>query len=64
MWPSRRGQARTRRYAEMHDVTLIGELLAVAAISICLLFIVADMGHPERAWHLMPGIGRFNWPIS
>lgn len=49
---------------EMHDVTLIGELLAVSAIALCLLFIVVDMGHPERAWHLIPGIGRFNWPVS
>jgi molybdopterin-containing oxidoreductase family membrane subunit len=49
---------------EMHDVTLVGELLAVSAIAICLMFIVVDMGRPERAWHLMPGIGRFNWPVS
>lgn len=49
---------------EMHDVVLIGELLAVAAIAVCLMFIVADMGRPDRFWHIMPGIGRFNWPIS
>lgn len=49
---------------EMHDVTLVGELLAVAAIALSLLFIVVDMGHPERAWHLIPGVGRFNWPVS
>jgi molybdopterin-containing oxidoreductase family membrane subunit len=49
---------------EMHDVVLIGELLAVAAIAVCLMFIVADMGRPDRFWHIIPGIGRFNWPIS
>ncbi|MGZ3419804.1 MAG: sulfate reduction electron transfer complex DsrMKJOP subunit DsrP [Polyangiales bacterium] len=49
---------------EMHDVVLIGELLAVAAIFVCLLFIVVDMGRPDRFWHIIPGIGRFNWPIS
>jgi Ni/Fe-hydrogenase subunit HybB-like protein len=49
---------------EMHDVTLIGELLAVAAIFMCLLFIVVDMGRPDRFWHIMPGLGRFNWPVS
>jgi len=49
---------------EMHDVTLIGELLAIAAIFMCLLFIVVDMGRPDRFWHIMPGIGRFNWPVS
>lgn len=49
---------------EMHDVVLIGEILAIAAIVMCLLFIVVDMGRPDRFWHIMPGLGRFNWPIS
>ena len=49
---------------EMHDVVIIGELLAVAALVMCLLFVVADLGRPDRFWHLMPGIGKFNWPIS
>ncbi|WP_438013627.1 sulfate reduction electron transfer complex DsrMKJOP subunit DsrP [Sorangium sp. So ce315] len=49
---------------EMHDVVILGELLAIAAIVVCLLFIVADMGRPDRFWHILPGIGRFNWPIS
>ncbi len=49
---------------EMHDVVLVGELLAVAAIVVCILFIAVDMGRPDRFWHIIPGIGRFNWPIS
>ncbi len=49
---------------EMHDVVIIGELLAVAAIVMCLAFVVADLGRPDRFWHMLPGIGRFNWPIS
>ncbi|MFB6264252.1 MAG: sulfate reduction electron transfer complex DsrMKJOP subunit DsrP [Bradymonadaceae bacterium] len=49
---------------EMHDVVIVGELLAVAAIVMSLMFVVVDLGHPERFWHLIPGIGRFNWPIS
>jgi molybdopterin-containing oxidoreductase family membrane subunit len=49
---------------EMHDVVIIGELLAISAIVIALLFVVADMGRPDRFWHLIPGIGRMNWPIS
>ncbi len=47
---------------EMHDVVIIGELLAVAAIVVSLLFVVVDMGRPDRFWHIIPGIGRFNWP--
>lgn len=49
---------------EMHDVTIVGELVAIAAISLCLAFIVVDMGRPDRFWHILPGLGRFNWPIS
>jgi molybdopterin-containing oxidoreductase family membrane subunit len=49
---------------EMHDVVLLGELLAIAAILVCLLFITVDLGRPDRFWHIIPGIGRFNWPIS
>ncbi len=49
---------------EMHDVVLVGELLAIAAIVACIGFIVVDMGRPDRMWHVIPGVGRFNWPIS
>ncbi|MGM0558987.1 MAG: NrfD/PsrC family molybdoenzyme membrane anchor subunit, partial [Myxococcota bacterium] len=33
---------------EMHDAVIIGELLAVAAIVMCLGFVVADLGRPDR----------------
>jgi molybdopterin-containing oxidoreductase family membrane subunit len=49
---------------EMHDIVIIGELLAIAALLMCLMFVVVDLGRPDRFWHMMPGIGRFNWPIS
>jgi Ni/Fe-hydrogenase subunit HybB-like protein len=48
----------------MHDVVILGELLAVAAIIICTLFIAVDLGRPDRFWHIIPGLGRFNWPMS
>ncbi len=49
---------------EMLNVVIIGELLAIASIFMCLLFIVVDMGRPDRLWHALPGVGRFNWPMS
>jgi len=49
---------------EMHQVVIIGEAVAIAAIVMCTLFVVVDLGRPDRFWHLMPIIGRFNWPIS
>lgn len=49
---------------DMHDVVLLGEMLAVAAIAMCLGFVTVDLGRPDRVWHLIPGIGRFNFPVS
>ena len=49
---------------DMHDTVIIGELLAIASIVMCLMFVVADLGRPDRFWHMMPFIGKFNWPIS
>jgi Ni/Fe-hydrogenase subunit HybB-like protein len=49
---------------EMHHVVIIGELLAIASIVMCLMFVVADLGRPDRFWHLLPGLGRFNFPVS
>jgi len=49
---------------EMHEVVILGEILAIAAITVCVGFVVVDMGRPDRLWHIVPGVGRFNWPIS
>jgi molybdopterin-containing oxidoreductase family membrane subunit len=48
----------------MHDLVLVGELLAIASIVMCTTFVLVDLGRPDRFWHLIPGIGRFNWPMS
>jgi len=46
------------------EVVVLGELLAISALIMCLLFILVDMGHPERFLHIMPFIGTPNWPLS
>ncbi len=40
------------------EIVILGELLAISAIIMCLLFILVDMGHPERFWHMIPFIGK------
>lgn len=52
------------RDKKMHDVVIVGEILAISAIAMCLLFVTVDLGRPERFWHMIPGVGRFNWPMS
>jgi Ni/Fe-hydrogenase subunit HybB-like protein len=49
---------------ELHGLVIFGELLAVASILMCLLFVTVDLGRPDRFWHLIPGIGKFNFPHS
>jgi Ni/Fe-hydrogenase subunit HybB-like protein len=52
------------RNEELHDLVIFGELLSVAAILMCLAFVVVDLGRPDHFWHLIPGIGQFNFPAS
>lgn len=52
------------RNEELHDLVIFGELLAVAAILMCLAFVTVDLGRPDRFWHLVPIIGQFNFPAS
>ncbi len=46
------------------EIAVLGELLAVSAIIMCLMFVTVDIGHPERFWHLIPKIGLLNFPQS
>lgn len=51
-----------RAYARR--VALLGAGIAVSAAMACMLFVFVDLGRPERAWHLAPGLGSLNWPVS
>jgi molybdopterin-containing oxidoreductase family membrane subunit len=46
------------------EIAVLGELLAVSAIVMCLMFVTADIGRPDRFWHLIPKIGLLNFPQS
>jgi len=46
------------------EVVILSELLAISAIIMCLGFVMSDMGHPERFWHLIPFLGNMNIPSS
>src|SRR5512133_1315295 len=46
------------------EVALFGELLAVASIVMCLLFVLVDMGRPDRFWHIIPFIGHMHLPSA
>jgi len=48
----------------LKEVVILGELLAIAAIIMCSLFVLVDVGRPDRLWHLIPGLGHLNLPSS
>jgi Ni/Fe-hydrogenase subunit HybB-like protein len=49
---------------DFKQAVLIGEGVAVAALVMCMAFVIADMGGPAVLWHMIPGIGVFNFPNS
>ncbi|NNG01376.1 MAG: polysulfide reductase NrfD [Desulfobacteraceae bacterium] len=49
---------------DLHKVVIIGEVVAIGALVMCMTFVFVDLGGPLQAWHLIPFIGRFNWPSS
>ncbi len=52
------------QWKPIKEVVILGELLAIAAISMCGLFVLVDVGQPARVWHMFPFVGRPNLPSS
>jgi Ni/Fe-hydrogenase subunit HybB-like protein len=48
----------------LKEVVIFGELLAISAVIMCMLFVIVDIGNPLRLWHMIPLIGRLNLPSS
>jgi molybdopterin-containing oxidoreductase family membrane subunit len=51
-------------FKPIKEIVLFGELLAITAITMCILFIMVDMGQPLRVWHILPVLGTMNFPSS
>ncbi len=52
------------RNEAMHKVVLFGEMMAIAVIVMCLLFVMVDLGRVDRFHHMIPPFGIFNFPVS
>lgn len=52
------------RNKTLRDLLVFGEAMAVAALLMCMAFVLVDMGRPDRVWHMIPFIGRVNFPDS
>ncbi len=51
-------------FKPIKEIVLLGEMLAITAIIMALLFVVSDLGRPDRGWHILPLIGSMNFPSS
>jgi molybdopterin-containing oxidoreductase family membrane subunit len=51
-------------FKPIKEIVLFGELLAITAITMCILFILVDMGQPLRVWHILPVVGAMHFPAS
>jgi len=51
-------------FGPIKEISILGEILAVCAIVVCIFFVMLDLGHPERVWHLVPLVGKPNFPDS
>ena len=52
------------QHKHLKSVVILGEMLAITAVIMVFLFIFLHMGRPDRAWHMFPVIGIFNFPGS
>jgi len=48
----------------LHDVAVLGEMVAIAAVIMANLFVLSHLGRPDRAWHMAPIIGLINFPSA
>jgi molybdopterin-containing oxidoreductase family membrane subunit len=51
-------------FKPIKEIVLFGEMVAIAAVTMCILFIMVDLGQPLRVWHLLPVVGKMNFPAS
>ncbi|MDP2088456.1 MAG: NrfD/PsrC family molybdoenzyme membrane anchor subunit [Flavobacteriaceae bacterium] len=51
-------------WGPIKEIVIFGELLAVCAVIMSIAFVVVDIGHPLRFWHMLPFIGTMNFPHS
>ncbi len=45
----------------MHKVTVLGEMLAISAVIMVMVFVFAHMGRPDRLWHMVPPLGIYSF---
>ncbi len=51
-------------FKSIKKIVVFGELMAITAVIMAMLFVFVDLGRPERIWHIIPFAGSPNLPRS
>ena len=49
---------------DVSQAALMGVAVALSSVIMSSLYILVDLGRPDRLWHMIPFIGRYNFPYS
>jgi Ni/Fe-hydrogenase subunit HybB-like protein len=51
-------------FKPIKEIVVLGELFAASSIVMAILFVMVDLGGLDRFWHMLPFIGKMNFPQS
>jgi molybdopterin-containing oxidoreductase family membrane subunit len=51
-------------FKPIKEIVVLGELFAASSIVMAILFVMVDLGRLDRFWHMLPMIGKMNFPDS
>lgn len=52
------------QFKPIKEIVVLGELFAASSIVMAILFVMVDLGRLDRFWHMLPLIGKMNFPAS
>lgn len=51
-------------FKPIKEIVILGELFAASSITMAILFVMVDLGRLDRFWHMVPPLGKMNFPES
>jgi len=51
-------------FKPIKEIVILGELFAASSVIMAILFVMVDLGRLDRFWHMLPFIGKMNFPQS
>jgi len=51
-------------FKPIKEIVILGELFAASSVIMAILFVMVDLGRLDRFWHMLPVIGKTNFPQS